>query len=229
MSLLVALAPPVQCRVLVVGAGPAGIGCAKHLKHFGYQVTVLEAKAAAGGRCYDDSSLGATLSLGAMIVTGIDNNPITTLCHQVCVCVCVCVLCSSPACGMYMYVHTYVHTCLCHVSNLPSRLTHFLSQMGFPLHLIVDDKCDLISENGTKPSSEMDKKVDDHFNTCLDRLAEWRSKEEEDCSLEGAPFYTAHISSHTRTHVHTHTHTHTHTCTHTTHTHTHTPGDIRSF
>ena len=114
VSQLVALAPPVQCRVLVVGAGPAGIGCAKHLKHFGYQVTVLEAKAAAGGRCYDDSSLGATLSLGAMIVTGIDNNPITTLCHQVCVrvCVFVCVYVCVCMCAFYVALLLVVYICM---------------------------------------------------------------------------------------------------------------------
>ena len=73
--------------------------------------------------------------------------------------------------------------------------------MGFPLHLIVDDKCDLISESGKKPSLEMDTKMDDHFNTCLDRLAEWRLNDGEDCSLEG--MYISHAHIHT---IHT-THT----------------------
>ena len=75
------------------------------------------------------------------------------------------------------------------------------SQMGFPLHLIVDDKCDLISESGKMASSEMDKRVDDHFNSCLDRLADWRSTEGEDCSLEGPLSCTW-----TRALVHTHVH-----------------------
>ena len=68
----------------MVGAGPAGLGAAQHLKSFGYDVTVLEASSQPGGRCRDDTSLGTTLGLGAMIVTGVENNPILTLCHQVC-------------------------------------------------------------------------------------------------------------------------------------------------
>ncbi|MCU7873296.1 MAG: NAD(P)-binding protein [Candidatus Thiodiazotropha sp. (ex Lucinoma borealis)] len=36
-------------RVMVVGAGPAGLTCAYHLRRFGHQVTVYEASAQAGG------------------------------------------------------------------------------------------------------------------------------------------------------------------------------------
>ena len=46
-------------------------------------MTVLEAQERVGGRVLDDTSFGRSVSLGAMIVTGICNNPITTLCKQV--------------------------------------------------------------------------------------------------------------------------------------------------
>ncbi|MCU7808752.1 MAG: FAD-dependent oxidoreductase, partial [Candidatus Thiodiazotropha sp. (ex Semelilucina semeliformis)] len=36
-------------RVMIVGAGPAGLACAYHLRRFGHQVTVYEASAQAGG------------------------------------------------------------------------------------------------------------------------------------------------------------------------------------
>ena len=44
---------------------------------------MLEAQEHVGGRVLDDTSFGRCVSLGAMIVTGICNNPITTLCKQV--------------------------------------------------------------------------------------------------------------------------------------------------
>ena len=51
---------------------------------------MLEAQDRVCGRVMDDTSFGRCVSLGAMIVTGICNNPIITMCKQVCVCVCVC-------------------------------------------------------------------------------------------------------------------------------------------
>ena len=44
---------------------------------------MLEAQGQVGGRVLDDTSFGRCVSLGGMIVTGICNNPITTLCKQV--------------------------------------------------------------------------------------------------------------------------------------------------
>uniref|UniRef100_A0A2R5LMK0 Putative amine oxidase n=1 Tax=Ornithodoros turicata TaxID=34597 RepID=A0A2R5LMK0_9ACAR len=78
------LLPPVcrQKRVIVVGAGPAGLAAARHLYNVGLQVTVLEAQDTLGGRVQDDRSLGVTLGMGAHIVTGVTNSPLTTLCIQ---------------------------------------------------------------------------------------------------------------------------------------------------
>ena len=80
-----------------------------HLVSVWFQVTVLEAQGQVGGRVLDDTSFGRCVSLGGMIVTGICNNPITTLCKQVrshgcrhceCLCVCVCVCVCVRACGV---------------------------------------------------------------------------------------------------------------------------------
>lgn len=82
-----ALPPPLpascrQRKVLVVGAGPAGLSAARHLRRLGLQVTVLEASDRLGGRVHDDTSLGVCLGMGAHIVTGVTNSPLTTLCLQ---------------------------------------------------------------------------------------------------------------------------------------------------
>lgn len=76
---------PLSCRqkrVLVVGAGPAGLSAARHLHRLGMQVTVLEASDRIGGRVRDDNSLGVCVGMGAHIVTGVTNSPLTTLCLQ---------------------------------------------------------------------------------------------------------------------------------------------------
>uniref|UniRef100_A0A6B0VG90 Putative lysine-specific histone demethylase 1 n=2 Tax=Ixodes ricinus TaxID=34613 RepID=A0A6B0VG90_IXORI len=78
------LLPPacLQKNVLVVGAGPAGLAAARHLHNLGVRVTVLEASHQIGGRVRDDTSLGVCLGMGAHIVTGVTNSPLTTLCIQ---------------------------------------------------------------------------------------------------------------------------------------------------
>lgn len=63
----------VQRSVIIIGAGPAGLTAARHLKRQGFSVTVLEARDRIGGRVYTDrSSLSVPVDLGASIITGVE-------------------------------------------------------------------------------------------------------------------------------------------------------------
>ncbi|KAF5955742.1 hypothetical protein HYC85_008598 [Camellia sinensis] len=60
-------------RIIVIGAGPAGLTAACHLQRQGFSVTVLEARSRVGGRVYTDrSSLSVPVDLGASIITGVE-------------------------------------------------------------------------------------------------------------------------------------------------------------
>ncbi|XP_042480781.1 lysine-specific histone demethylase 1 homolog 3-like [Macadamia integrifolia] len=60
-------------RIIVVGAGPAGLTAARHLQRQGFSVTVIEARNRMGGRVYTDhSSLSVPVDLGASIITGVE-------------------------------------------------------------------------------------------------------------------------------------------------------------
>lgn len=62
-----------QKRIIVVGAGPAGLTAARHLQRQGFSVAVLEARSRIGGRVYTDrSSLSVPVDLGASIITGVE-------------------------------------------------------------------------------------------------------------------------------------------------------------
>lgn len=65
-------APITRGRVVVIGAGPAGLSAALHLKRNNVDVVVLEARSRVGGRVNSHSAPGfsAPIDLGASIITG---------------------------------------------------------------------------------------------------------------------------------------------------------------
>ncbi len=69
-------------RVIVIGAGIAGLVAARILKDSGFPVIVLEARNRLGGRIWTDNSLGFPSDLGATWIHGIKDNPLTKWCEK---------------------------------------------------------------------------------------------------------------------------------------------------
>lgn len=65
-----------QGRVIVIGAGFAGLSAARLLKTKGYDVTVLEASDRLGGRAKTKHELGTPIDLGASWLHGGSGNPL---------------------------------------------------------------------------------------------------------------------------------------------------------
>ncbi|CAF4413718.1 unnamed protein product, partial [Adineta steineri] len=60
-----------QPRVIIIGAGIAGIIAARQLQYFGFETIVLEGRNRVGGRIATFRKNGYTADLGAMVVTGL--------------------------------------------------------------------------------------------------------------------------------------------------------------
>ncbi|KAI1711721.1 flavin containing amine oxidoreductase domain-containing protein [Ditylenchus destructor] len=71
-----------QRKVVVIGAGTAGLAAARQLKFFGFEVKVLEARPRFGGRVMTYHHGKNSADLGAQIVMGITGNPVITLAKQ---------------------------------------------------------------------------------------------------------------------------------------------------
>ena len=69
-------------KVIVIGAGFAGLAAARRLAETDFDVTVLEARDRLGGRVWTDESTGTPLDLGASWIHGHRKNPITLLANQ---------------------------------------------------------------------------------------------------------------------------------------------------
>ncbi|KAJ9591190.1 hypothetical protein L9F63_002261 [Diploptera punctata] len=70
-------------KVIVVGAGIAGLAAAQQLNQFGMEVVVLEARDRVGGRIATFRKGNYVADLGAMVVTGLGGNPVTVLSKQI--------------------------------------------------------------------------------------------------------------------------------------------------
>ena len=68
--------------IVIIGAGAAGLGAARLLADAGYAVTIVEGRDRIGGRVHSDTSLGASLEIGAGWIHGADGNPLTELAEQ---------------------------------------------------------------------------------------------------------------------------------------------------
>lgn len=66
-------------KIVVIGAGMAGLAAAGALRERGFDVLVVEARDRIGGRINTDRSLGCAVDLGASWIHGIKGNPLTEL------------------------------------------------------------------------------------------------------------------------------------------------------
>lgn len=69
-------------KVLIVGAGAAGLGAARALHDAGYDVVVVEGRDRIGGRVWTDNSFGHPLDLGASWIHESLGNPIRKLTRE---------------------------------------------------------------------------------------------------------------------------------------------------
>lgn len=70
-------------RVIVVGAGVAGLACASLLQQAGVDVAVVEARDRLGGRIWTGEVAGAAVDLGASWIHGPLGNPLADYCREV--------------------------------------------------------------------------------------------------------------------------------------------------
>jgi polyamine oxidase len=69
-------------RVIVVGAGVAGLTCASELQHAGVHVSVIEARDRIGGRLWQGEIAGTRVDLGGSWIHGTQDNPLAEWCRD---------------------------------------------------------------------------------------------------------------------------------------------------
>jgi monoamine oxidase len=75
--------PTARRRVLIIGAGIAGLGAAHALVERGHEVLVLEARDRVGGRVHTSTIGSVPVDLGASWIHGVDGNPLTELADRI--------------------------------------------------------------------------------------------------------------------------------------------------
>ncbi|MEO0881577.1 MAG: FAD-dependent oxidoreductase [Pseudomonadota bacterium] len=66
-------------KIIIVGAGAAGLAAARDLTDAGKKVVVVEARERIGGRIWTNDTLGVPIDLGASWIHGVDGNPLSKL------------------------------------------------------------------------------------------------------------------------------------------------------
>jgi phytoene dehydrogenase-like protein len=66
-------------KIIIVGAGIAGLAACTRLIEYGFDVTIMEARDRCGGRIWTNNTLGIPFGLGASWIHGAEGNPIAQL------------------------------------------------------------------------------------------------------------------------------------------------------
>eukprot|EP00118_Oscarella_pearsei_P027195 m.310890 g.310890 ORF g.310890 m.310890 type:complete len:745 (+) comp56235_c0_seq1:87-2321(+) len=73
----------VPFKIVIVGAGVAGLAAADQLQKFGFDVTILESRERIGGRVATFRKGPYVADLGAMVITGLGGNPMAAIASQI--------------------------------------------------------------------------------------------------------------------------------------------------
>ncbi len=71
-----------KSKVIIIGAGIAGLAASLRLQDAGFDTMILEARDRAGGRIWTNNQLGRPIGCGASWIHGIDHNPMYQLAQQ---------------------------------------------------------------------------------------------------------------------------------------------------
>jgi monoamine oxidase len=132
-----------RIKVVIVGAGMAGLMAAHRLQVFGYRVTVVEARDRVGGRVWTDRSMGGGVDLGGSVVTGRDGNPVALLAEQ-----------------MRLELHDLSPAC------------PIYDHEGAPAVKRLDDEMEALSNQVLHQSSQLKEDMYGSLGIALDRLTE---------------------------------------------------------